>query len=117
MAPGGPAEAPGGLPQACWGCGNTADALRRRIKGRRELRQLPGVLVLEQSEAARMKGGMVPGCQASHALVGLCNRCDLSNARLAEQRAQQQRSNTGRQLARTLGEALSMTSLKGLWDI
>ncbi len=79
--------APGTLERACWACGVTASALRKRSKGRRLLLALPaagGLLVLAQAAPALARLGAGPGgapCgrPATHVLDGLCGNCWAKN--------------------------------------
>jgi hypothetical protein len=70
--------APGTPERACWACGVTASALRKRSKGH----GLPaaGLLVLAQAAPALARLGAGPdgapcGRPATHVLDGLCKNC------------------------------------------
>jgi hypothetical protein len=100
------------LERACWACGVTADALRRRSKGHRPLVALPaaGLLVLTQAAPALARLGA-----ATHVLDGGPN-CWAKIDQELKRRAQAQSTNKGRQLAKLLGQALSPAHWRELWD-
>ncbi len=89
--------APGTPDRACWACGVTASALRKRSKGQRLLLALPadGLLVLAQAAAALGRLGAGPdgapcGRPATHVLDGLCANCWVKNDQELKRRAQAQ---------------------------
>jgi hypothetical protein len=74
--------APGTLDRACWACGVTAAALRKRSKGQGLLLALPeaGLLLLAQAAPALARLSAGPdgapcGRPATHVLDGLCAKC------------------------------------------
>jgi hypothetical protein len=110
----------GGLPSACWGCGTTEQALRRKRPRPERCRPLSqeaaAGLVLQQGEEAQRVGGMVPGYAATHSLNILCNGCTSANTRALQVLAQQQRANIGRRLAKQQqGQSLLMAVLSKVW--
>ncbi len=105
-----PAMAPGTLERACWACGVTAAALRKRSKGQGLLLALPeaGLLLLAQAAQALARLGTGPdgapcGRPATHVLDGLCAKCWTENDKELKRRAQAQSTNKGRQLSSAAG--------------